>query len=338
MPLQFPHQITWTALFSILLICLDLGVSILHPSQLTTAQPIIPASDSTGTLVNQNNQHLDITGGTLSSDGANLFPSFQQFSLDAGQIANFISSPEIRHILSRVIGGDPSIINGLIQITGGNSNLFLMNPAGIVFGANASLNIPAAFTATTATGIGFGSDRWFNAFGSNNYHNLSGTPNLFAFDISPPGNIINAGILTVNAGEHLTLLGGSIINTGQLNAPGGMITVAAVPNSQNDLFGHGGDITLTARNGGAITTGSLQSTYAPPNALGILRGGNINVVADGNIQVQGDQIASGNRNIQALANSGNIAIISHQGNIIIDAPKNGISTDGFIGKSGNILL
>jgi hypothetical protein len=40
------------------------------------------------------------------------------------------------------VGGDASYINGLIQVIGGNSNLFLMNPAGIVFGSNAQLNVP----------------------------------------------------------------------------------------------------------------------------------------------------------------------------------------------------
>jgi large exoprotein involved in heme utilization and adhesion len=51
-----------------------------------------------------------------------------------------------------------------------------MNPAGIVFGRNASLNVPADFTATTATGIGFGNNNWFNATGNNDYQNLIGTP------------------------------------------------------------------------------------------------------------------------------------------------------------------
>ncbi|WP_204101791.1 MULTISPECIES: filamentous hemagglutinin N-terminal domain-containing protein, partial [Spirulina sp. CCY15215] len=110
-------------------------------------------------------------------------------------IANFLSAPEIRNILSRVVGGNPSLINGLIQVTGGNSNLFLMNPAGIVFGNNASLNVPGDFTATTATGIGFG-DGFFDAFGNNNYQTLTGNPNQFAFDLAQPGAIINAGNLT----------------------------------------------------------------------------------------------------------------------------------------------
>lgn len=68
--------------------------------------------------------------------------------------------------MGRVVGGNASIINGLIRVTGGNSNLFLINPAGIVFGSQAQLNVPAAFTATTATSIGFGNNLWFNVVGS----------------------------------------------------------------------------------------------------------------------------------------------------------------------------
>ena len=193
------------------------------------AQPITPANDGTGTVVTPNGNRFDIQEGSLSPDGANLFHSFQQFGLDSAQIANFLSLPSIRNILGRVVGGNPSLINGLIQVTGGNSNLFLMNPAGIIFGKDASLNVPASFTATTATGIGFGGNNWFNAFGNNNYQALIGTPNQFAFDTPQPGAIVNFSNLAVQEGQNLTLLGGSAINTGQLKAPGGTITIAAVP-------------------------------------------------------------------------------------------------------------
>ncbi len=170
----------------------------------------------------------------MSGDGANLFHSFDKFGLDAGQIANFLSNPDIRNILGRVTGGDASLINGLIQVTGGNSNLFLMNPAGIVFGSNASLNVPASFTATTATGIGLGTSPlqgggWFNAAGVNNYAALVGEPSTFAFTTPQPGAIVNAGNLAVEQGQNLTLLGGTVVSTGQMSAPGGQITVAAVP-------------------------------------------------------------------------------------------------------------
>lgn len=200
-----------------------------HP---VLAQGIIPAADGTGTIVIPNNNvspnNYNILGGTLSGDRLNLFHSFQQFGLDANQIANFQSNPHIQNILGRITGGNPSLINGLIQVTGGNANLFLMNPAGIIFGPNAQLNVPASFTATTATGIGFGNNNWFNANGDNNYQNLIGIPSQFAFDQIHPGSLINAGNLTVRQGHNLTLLGGSVINTGQLKAPSGTITMATV--------------------------------------------------------------------------------------------------------------
>src|ERR687886_699706 len=201
----------------------------LHVTSPALAQPITAANDGTGTVVTSNGNHFNISGGSRSHDGANLFQSFQQLGLDSGQVANFLSNPEIRNILGRVTGGNPSIINGLIRVTGGNSNLFLMNPAGIVFGANARLNVPADFTATTANSIGFGGNYWFNAIGDNNYQTLIGTPSFFAFDTAQAGSIVNAGHLAVQPGQNLTLLGGSAINTGQLKAPSGNITIAAVP-------------------------------------------------------------------------------------------------------------
>ncbi|MBD1898249.1 CHAT domain-containing protein [Coleofasciculus sp. FACHB-129] len=216
----------FTSRIGALLVLLLFGGSVGATS--TSAQSIIPAPNDTNTLVNQNGNQIDISGGTLSSNGSNLFHSFTQFGLNQNEIGNFLSNPSIQNILGRVNGGNASVINGLIQVTGGNSNLFLMNPAGIIFGAGASLNVPASFTATTANGIDFGSN-WFSATGANDYNALVGTPNGFAFAMSQPGAIANAGNLAVNPGQNLTLLGGTVVSTGQLSAPGGNITVAAVP-------------------------------------------------------------------------------------------------------------
>ena len=196
------------------------------PSSL--AQSITPAGDGTGTIVTPDGNQLNIQGGTTSGDAANLFHSFDNFNLNSGETANFLSNPQIRNILGRIVGGDVSRINGLIQVTGGNSNLFLMNPTGFVFGANARLNLPANFTATTANGISFGNN-WFNAFGTNNYSNLIGDPNAFAFTMEKPGSIINAGNLEVFSGNSITLLAGTVVNTGTISASEGQIVLAAVP-------------------------------------------------------------------------------------------------------------
>ena len=190
---------------------------------------VTPARDSTGTRTRRNGNQTDIEGGRLSGDRHNLFHSFERFGLNSGEIANFLSNPEIRNILGRVTGGDASVINGLIRVSGGNSNLFLMNPAGIVFGRNARLDVPGSFTATTANGIGFGHNLWFNAIGSNNYQALVGNPNGFGFTMSQPGAIVNSGDLSVSAGQAINFFGGTIVNTGTLSTPGGQVRLTAVP-------------------------------------------------------------------------------------------------------------
>lgn len=221
---------TKTLLLNRFLLTLFVLLSAFIP-QRVWAQSVKSANDGTKTIINQNGNQFNITGGVLSSDQANLFHSFSQFSLNQNQIANFISQPQIKNILARVVGGNASIINGLIEVTGGNANLFLMNPAGIVFGTHAQLNVPASFTATTATGIGFGNNVSFNATGLNDYALLVGNPQNFAFQISQPGSVINAGVLQVAQGQNLLLLGGNAINTGTLTASSGNLTIAAVPGS-----------------------------------------------------------------------------------------------------------
>ena len=196
---------------------------------LAQESPIVPANDGTNTQIILDGNRFNIQGGQLSGDGTNLFHSFELFGLESGQTANFESAPQIENILGRVVGGNPSMIDGMLQVTGGSSNLFLINPAGILFGPDASLNLPADFTATTATRIGFDGNGWFSAFGGNNWADLVGTPNRFDFATVQPGAIVNEGNLAVSTGANLSLLGGTVISTGELQAPEGNIAVAAVP-------------------------------------------------------------------------------------------------------------
>jgi filamentous hemagglutinin family protein len=189
----------------------------------------IKIDGNTATVITKDGNHITIDGSTLSKDGKNLFHSLQEFGLSQEQIATFLTNPNIRNILTRVTGGNPSYINGLIQVVGGNSNLFLINPAGVVFGKNATLNIPADFTATTATSIGFG-DQIFQAIGTNDYQNLVGNPTSFIFNSNQPGSIVNSGNLELNQGANLSLIAGNVINTGTIKTPNGNINIQAVGN------------------------------------------------------------------------------------------------------------
>jgi filamentous hemagglutinin family protein len=140
------------------------------------AQNITAAGDGTGTTVDYNaaTQTYTINGGTQID--ANLFHSFRQFGLSAGEIANFLANPDVANILARVTGGNASVIDGLLQVSGGsNANLFILNPAGVLLGRNANLNLAGSFSVTTASGLTFG-DEVFNATGSNDYAALDRQP------------------------------------------------------------------------------------------------------------------------------------------------------------------
>ncbi|MEG4146542.1 CHAT domain-containing protein [Microcoleus sp. Pol12B5] len=270
------------------------------------AQPIVPAADGTGTVVTPSGNRYDINGGSLSGDGANLFHSFGQFGLNQGQIANFLTNSAIQNILARIAGGDASLINGLITVTGGNSNLFLINPAGIVFGPNASLNVPAAFTATTANGVGFGSN-WFNAAGTNNFSALVGTPNAFYFSPGVPGSIVNAGNLSVTPGQNLALLGGTVVSTGQLSAAGGKITVAAVGGDQVLRISQPGHLlSLEIATGGnfGISPQTLNPVSLPQllTGTGQNQAAGVAVADDGSVRLVGSGLQ---------VNSGDVAIAAN---------------------------
>jgi filamentous hemagglutinin family protein len=189
------------------------------------AQVVPTAID--GTVVNQTGNQFGIVGGQVSGDGTNLFHSFERFGLSQGQVADFLANPQVRNIFGRVVGGEASAIDGLLKVSGGSANLFLMNPSGILFGPNARLDIPAAFTATTANGIGFGGG-WFSTTGVNDFTKLLGNPDALSFVMPQSGAIANFGQLAVGPGQSLSLVGGTVLNLGGLSAPGGNVTIAAV--------------------------------------------------------------------------------------------------------------
>ncbi|MCJ8283102.1 MAG: filamentous hemagglutinin N-terminal domain-containing protein, partial [Rivularia sp. ALOHA_DT_140] len=127
-------------------------------SSLLTIGTIFPAfsqvssDNTTNTTVNTSGNNFNILNGIQK--GNNLFHSFKEFSIPTGGSVNFQNSSAIKNIINRITGGNISNIDGLIKANG-NANLFLINPAGIVFGENARLDIGGSFLGSTASSILF---------------------------------------------------------------------------------------------------------------------------------------------------------------------------------------
>lgn len=188
---------------------------------------IVPNGANTAvTNVDGNHQ---ITGGVTSTDGENLFHSFEQFGLTAAEAATFITQPNVVNVVGRINGGSPSVINGQLSLTGSAANLYLLNPVGVVFGPESTLSLPGDLNVSTADGLAF-ADGTLDVIGTPDYGSLVGSPTGLVFRFSTPGSVINAADLSLGENNALMLTGGTVVSTGTVAA--GNVAIAAVPGEQ----------------------------------------------------------------------------------------------------------
>lgn len=211
-----------------------------------SAQPIPDATlpENTRVEADLDAATFSITGGTLA--GKNLFHSFESFDIQSGSSVIFNSTPAAETIFSRVTGSSPSNIDGQLRVDG-TSNLFLINPNGIIFGTNASLDLGGSFLATTADSISFDNNQKFSAsvHNSDNLLDLS-TPIGLQFG-SNPGLISNLSKnrdvmadrptgLQVKPNQTIALIGGAVeIPGGHIISPQSKIEISSV--ADNSFIG-----------------------------------------------------------------------------------------------------
>ncbi|PMB52184.1 hypothetical protein CEN39_11235 [Fischerella thermalis CCMEE 5201] len=276
-----------------------------------------------------------VDGGAIR--GSNLFHSFQEFNIDAGRGAYFSNPANITNILTRVTGNNPSNILGRLGVLG-NANLFLLNPKGVFFGPNASLDLRGgSFFGSTADSVLFDNFE-FSA------SNLQPVPQL-TINIpiglrfrDNPGNITSNSSLQVQSGQSLSLIGGDVsLNGGLLEAlkgrielgglaeagtvgfnPDGSLTFpnnvargnVTLSNQANvSVFGQGGSIAVNARNLD-IFTGSGLFAGIPSDANSDAQAGDIVINATDRVRIEGDS----NSSISII----NVPLVGKAGDIVIN--------------------
>ena len=119
--------------------------------------------------------------------GRNLFHSFERFSLDAGERATFSGPDAIRNVISRVTGGERSDIDGTIRSTIPGADFYFLNPAGVLFGPNASLDVQGSFHVSTADELRFADGAMFSARDPAASSFTVAAPEAFGFLGAAPG-------------------------------------------------------------------------------------------------------------------------------------------------------
>ncbi|MEQ9623981.1 two-partner secretion domain-containing protein, partial [Coleofasciculus chthonoplastes] len=236
-----------------------------------------------------------IEGGARG--GSNLFHSFSEFNVNLDQQVYFANPDGITDILTRVTGNNVSNIWGTLGVDG-NANLFLLNPNGIIFGADAQLDVAGSFVASTADGIQLGNDGMFRATNPQDSQLLAIQPGVLFLDAlrQQQAEIRNQGNLRVGAGKTLTLAGDRVISTGSLMAPGGTIQVLGedvqlLETAKVDVSSLTGGGHITIGQGEQVTIASGVQIQADSLHQG--DGGNVIIRGNKTTQFQGTITARG---------------------------------------------
>ncbi|MDX2253067.1 MAG: filamentous hemagglutinin N-terminal domain-containing protein [Nitrospira sp.] len=196
-----------------------------------------------------------------------------QFNIAPNEVTSFLQ-PVGGVALNRIYDANPSLINGMLNATG---TVFLLNPNGVLFGANAQVNVGGLVASTlhmtdadflagnyrfggTSTHLGLG-DTALNGMVRNEGQITAGPFGVYLF----AHNVSNAGIIRSDGGHIALAAGASAYLTNRPDGRGLFVEVKA-PTGQatnlGDLIADGGQVSLFGKvvnQSGMIQANSVQA-------------------------------------------------------------------------------
>ncbi len=267
---------------------------------------------------NANIVHGDVTienyGNTLQilqgSDKAII--EWGDFSIGLEEATQFLQPGSSSSVLNRVMGGNASAIDGILEA---NGRVLLINPNGILFGPNATVDTGGFLASTLDL-----SDE-----------NFLGGGDLF-FSGASPAAIVNLGAISASDGDVI-LIANQVSNQGSINAPNGMVGLGA---GTEVLLAESGNERMFVRGGiggsvGVDNAGSIEAQVSELKA-----GGSIYATAIRNSgRVRATSVHREGGRIMLKANGGNIVNL---GGVTASNGDNqsGVEIDAGIG--GNVVF
>lgn len=251
--------------------------------------------------------------------GNNLFHSFGLFNLSQGESAIFSGPASIVNIIGRVTGGSASNIDGTLGATISAANLYLINPAGLIFGPHATLDIGGSFYASSASYVKLSDGSRFDALATSPGVLSTASPVAFGFLGNNSAAIaVNGSQLQVENGQQLVLAGGDVRIAGNengiLNAPSGQVGIYSA--------GGSGEMSLDGNAEG-------QNVYPALGRIEIFSGERVTASGSaGRLVIRGGQLLVENALLlaQNSGNSGGIDI--EAGEVKLDGAVLQSATDG----------
>ncbi len=277
-------------------------IIILNPQSPAYAQVTLDGTMGTSVLLEGPDYRIRAEYGHQA--GTNLFHSFQDFNINTDESATFSGPGSVRNIISRVTGGNSSWINGKIRSAITGADLYLVNPAGVMFGADATLDISGSFHVSTADYLRMQGNERFYAMPREGEELSAAPPTAFGFldsDVAPiifeareiekPDSGDNPATgLCVPEQETVSVIGGDIkvaatyyedpvtgrtVLLENLKAPRGRVNIASVA-SKGEVLPTETGLEITSEKPGNITLDhALISVTGEGSGNVFIRGGQL---------------------------------------------------------------
>lgn len=240
--------------------------------------------------------------------------NWDNFDIGSGETVRFVQPDGRSRVLNRVTANDPTRIDGTLLA---NGRVFIVNPAGVVFGQGSVVNVGALYAAA-----GQMADEDFWA-GKSHFTGVV-------------GRVENHGMITT--AEAASLIGERVANHGQIVAENGAVAMVA-----------GNDVMLSERGGNIyvrVNGRDLDGNRRPvsnPNAPseqsvdpGVENTGTIRATRGSVTLGAGDTFSLAIRNSGTIEASGGRVTVKAAGGTVVNSGS--ISTDVAVGRAGEIVV